>query len=83
MSTYQNISKTLDGPNHAFAKAHIIKSDAEALEIAQKLSQQFKQNAILRDAERLLPFDEIEAFSQSGLWAITVPKQYGGAEVSS
>ncbi|WP_206208728.1 acyl-CoA dehydrogenase family protein [Vogesella mureinivorans] len=54
-----------------------------ALEIAEKLSQQFKQDAILRDAERLLPFEEIEAFSQSGLWAITVPKQYGGAEVSS
>ncbi|MEC8055923.1 MAG: SfnB family sulfur acquisition oxidoreductase, partial [Pseudomonadota bacterium] len=28
-------------------------------------------------------FAEIEAFSQSGLWAITVPKRYGGAEVSS
>lgn len=83
MSTYQNISKTLDHPNHSFAKAHIIKSDAEALEIAEKLSQQFKQDAILRDAERLLPFEEIEVFSQSGLWAITVPKQYGGAEVSS
>lgn len=66
-----------------FKAAHIIQSDAEALEIATQLSQQFKQAAVERDANRNLPFTEIEAYSQSGLWAITVPKQYGGAEVSS
>ncbi|CAM4176351.1 SfnB family sulfur acquisition oxidoreductase [Acinetobacter dispersus] len=66
-----------------FKAAHVIQSDAEALEIATQLSQQFKQNAVERDANRNLPFTEIEAYSQSGLWAITVPKQYGGAEVSS
>lgn len=63
--------------------AHIIQSDQEALSIAENLAKQFKKNAITRDAERILPFAEIEAYSQSGLWAITVPKQYGGAEVSS
>ena len=65
------------------APAHIIQSDAEALEIAQNLAAQFKAGAVQRDAQRLLPFQEIEAYSQSGLWAITVPKAYGGAEVSS
>ena len=83
MTTYQDINKTLDVHNHPFAQAHIIQNDQEALEIAQQLSQQFKQNAVLRDAERILPFEEVEAFSQSGLWAITVPRQYGGADVSS
>lgn len=83
MTTYQDINKTLDVHNHPFAQAHIIQNDQEALEIAQQLSQQFKENAVLRDAERILPFDEVEAFSQSGLWAITIPRQYGGAEVSS
>ncbi len=83
MTTYQDINKTLDVHNHPFAQAHIIQNDQEALEIAQQLSQQFKENAVLRDAERILPFDEVEAFSQSGLWAITVPRQYGGAEVST
>lgn len=83
MTTYQDINKTLDVHNHPFTQAHIIQNDQEALEIAQQLSQQFKQNAVLRDAERILPFEEVEAFSQSGLWAITVPRQYGGAEVSS
>jgi hypothetical protein len=47
------------------------------------LAEQFKQQAIQRDAERILPFEEIEAYSQSGLWAITVPKEFGGADVSS
>lgn len=63
--------------------AHIIKSDNEALEIAYQLAQSFKQERIKRDRERLLPFAEIESLSQSGLWAITVPKRFGGADVSS
>jgi len=80
MTSFQSISPAQAAQ---LAPAHIIQSDAEALEIAHTLAEQFKHNAILRDAERILPFDEIEAYSQSGLWAITVPKQYGGAEVSS
>lgn len=80
MTSYQKLSQSKDQP---LAQAHIIQSDAEALEIAHALAEQFKSNAIQRDAQRILPFQEIEAYSQSGLWAITVPKQYGGAEVSS
>ncbi|MGY5394313.1 SfnB family sulfur acquisition oxidoreductase [Acinetobacter sp. NigerLNRRAM0016] len=80
MTSYQSISPAQAAQ---LAPAHIIQSDAEALEIAHDLAEQFKQNAIVRDAERILPFEQIEAYSQSGLWAITVPKQYGGAEVSS
>lgn len=80
MTSYQAIPKD---QSQQLAHAHRIQSDAEALEIAQALAEQFKTDAILRDAERILPFEEIEAYSQSGLWAITVPKQYGGADVSS
>lgn len=80
MTSYQNI---ISLQSEQLAHAHIIKSDEEALEIARNLAEQFKINAVQRDAERILPFEEIEAYSQSGLWAITVPKQYGGAEVSS
>lgn len=80
MTSYQKLSPSKVQP---LAQAHIIQSDAEALDIAQALAEQFKGNAIQRDAQRILPFQEIEAYSQSGLWAITVPKQYGGAEVSS
>ena len=80
MTSYQNLNQF---NVQSSTSAHIIQSDAEALDIAQKLAEQFKVNAIQRDAERILPFEEVEAFSQSGLWGITVPKQYGGAEVSS
>lgn len=62
--------------------AHRIKDDAEAIAVAKQLAVQFAQEAALRDAERRLPIDELNAFSQSGLWGITIPKQYGGAEVS-
>ena len=80
MTSYQTIVAT---EAKQLADAHIIQTDAEALEIAEALAAQFKNNAIARDAERILPFEEIEAYSQSGLWAITVPKEYGGADVSS
>ncbi|APX63172.1 SfnB family sulfur acquisition oxidoreductase [Acinetobacter schindleri] len=80
MTSFQNI---VPFQSEQLAHAHIIRSDEEALEIARNLAEQFKINAVQRDAERILPFEEIEAYSQSGLWAITVPKEYGGAEVSS
>lgn len=83
MTSFQNIVPFKSGTASETAHAHIIRSDAEALEIAQRLAEEFKQTAVARDAQRILPFEEIEAYSQSGLWAITVPKAYGGADVSS
>ena len=80
MTSYQSI---IPFNAKAISPAHIIQSDEEALKVAEQLAAQFKEHSIQRDADRILPFDEIEAYSQSGLWAITVPKQYGGAEVSS
>jgi len=62
--------------------AHVIKSDAEAIETARTLSARFAKDAALRDREGILPLTEIDDYSQSGLWGITVPKAYGGAEVS-
>jgi SfnB family sulfur acquisition oxidoreductase len=66
----------------AVKAARIIASDEEALAVARDLSQRLAEEAGLRDRERRLPRDEVEWFSQSGLWAITVPKAYGGAGVS-
>jgi SfnB family sulfur acquisition oxidoreductase len=62
--------------------AHVIKSDAEAIAIARRLADEFTAGAALRDREGLLPLAEIDAYSQSGLWGINVPKAYGGAGVS-
>jgi len=63
--------------------AYRIKDDAEAILSARNLAAQFREGAVERDRERRLPVAEIDQFSQSGLWAITVPKQYGGAGVSN
>ena len=62
--------------------ASVIADDAQAIAAAHALAQRLAQGAAERDRERRLPRDEIEWFSQSGLWAITVPKAYGGAGVS-
>jgi SfnB family sulfur acquisition oxidoreductase len=75
-------------PQHTLPKpvlnqpAHRIQSDAEAIEIAHRLAAEFAREAAQRDRERRLPLQELDAFSQSGLWAITIPKQYGGAGMS-
>ncbi|REF38061.1 SfnB family sulfur acquisition oxidoreductase [Thermasporomyces composti] len=63
--------------------AHVIKDDAEALEVARQLSAEFAADASRRDAERLLPHAEVDRLSASGLLAITVPAEYGGADVST
>lgn len=79
-------SPSFDQPGQARpaprSPAHIIRSDAEAIEVAQRLAEDFAREAALRDRERRLPWEELERFSASGLWAIRVPKAYGGAEVS-
>ncbi|MBV8099579.1 MAG: SfnB family sulfur acquisition oxidoreductase [Verrucomicrobia bacterium] len=65
------------------AEAQRIKSDEQALEAARLFAEQIRRESAARDRERRLPFDEIESFSQTGLWGITVPKEYGGAGVST
>lgn len=63
--------------------AHVIKSDAEAIEIAKDIAAEISKEAAVRDRERRLPRKELDLFSSSGLWGITVPKEYGGAFVSN
>jgi len=62
--------------------AHVIRDDAEAIAVAHRLAAEFRKDSALRDREGFLPLAELDAYSQSGLWGITVPKAYGGAEVS-
>jgi SfnB family sulfur acquisition oxidoreductase len=61
----------------------IIRDDAQALDTARALAETFKQQSALRDRERRLPHIELEQFSRSGLWGISVPKTFGGAGISS
>src|SRR5471032_1739352 len=64
------------------APAHIIRDDVEAIARAHEVAARLVEHASDRDRERRLPHEEIDWFSQAGLWAITVPKEYGGAGVS-
>jgi SfnB family sulfur acquisition oxidoreductase len=63
--------------------AHRIGSDGEAIEEARGLAGEFLAGAIERDRDRRLPIAEIDRFSQSGLWGITIPRKFGGAGVSN
>jgi SfnB family sulfur acquisition oxidoreductase len=63
-------------------RPHLIKTDAEALDIASDLANHFRAEASERDQERRLPWNEIEQYTASGLGGITVPHEYGGADVS-
>jgi len=62
--------------------ATVIRTDGEALAVADELARQLRRDSALRDRERRLPHAELELFSRSGLWAISVPKAFGGAGVS-
>jgi len=59
-----------------------IRDDAHALDVARELAADFAPGASERDRQRRLPAEEVERFSRSGLWAITVPRAFGGAQVS-
>src|SRR3984893_17207701 len=62
--------------------AHRIAADQEALAIARVLAQNFAAGAAQRDRERILPQPELNEFSGRGLWAISIPKAFGGAGTS-
>ncbi len=79
---YVNSSEPLAPLPLPATPAQVIRSDQQAIEVAQQLAAQFAIGAARRDREGVLPVAELEAFSQSGLWGINVPKAYGGAEVS-
>ncbi|MGH8810734.1 MAG: acyl-CoA dehydrogenase family protein, partial [Advenella sp.] len=59
-----------------------IRNDQQAIQAALILAQDYAASAAQRDRERILPWQEIEAFTASGLGGITVPAHFGGADVS-
>ncbi|MEZ2219224.1 SfnB family sulfur acquisition oxidoreductase [Rhizobium sp. RCC_161_2] len=68
---------------HIRPLAHRIQSEEEALQIARSLAARFAQQASDRDINRVLPYDEVEALSQSGLLGITTPSEYDGLDISN
>lgn len=63
--------------------AHVIADEAEALAVAAALTDEFRAGAAARDAERRLPRAELDRLSASGLLAVTVPAEHGGADVGA
>lgn len=64
-------------------KPATIINDLDALAVARRLAEQFAVDAAARDRDRRLPWEELDAFVASGLWAMTVPREYGGPAVST
>lgn len=54
--------------------AHVIRDDAEAIAVARRLAAQFREESRCATGEGQAPLDEVDVYSQSGLWAINVPK---------
>lgn len=54
----------------------------QILALTQRLAEAFSLESALRDRERRLPDTELHTLFSSGLGGITVPAQFGGADVS-
>ncbi|MFB2552031.1 SfnB family sulfur acquisition oxidoreductase [Ensifer soli] len=60
-----------------------ITTEEEALAAARTVADAIAARASERDVERLLPHAEMDLLSQSGLLGISVPADYGGADISN
>ncbi len=78
----ENAAKAVPAIPRPRTAAHIIKDDVEAIAVAKALASEFVKESAKRDRERIWPVAELDAFSQSGLWSINVPKEFGGPELS-
>ena len=62
--------------------AHVLRNDNEALQAAHALAAVAREHAAKRDQQRKLPWSQLEAFTQSGLGSISIPREFGGPQVS-
>lgn len=58
-----------------------ITSAAQAFSVARRLAADFAAGAAARDRDRVLPYEEIDRLAAAGLLAVTVPAEYGGADL--
>src|SRR5699024_6714536 len=63
-------------------RVQLIENDQQALNAAYQIADFALVERNQRDQQQILPVDVIELFSQKGLGAISIAKQYGGAQVS-
>ena len=63
----------------AAPEARRIRSDEEAIEVARVYADSIRSGAIERDRERRVPVEELERLGRTGLLALGVPAERGGA----
>jgi alkylation response protein AidB-like acyl-CoA dehydrogenase len=77
----EDVSADFCAPPLSRGPVRRIRDDVEAVAVAEAIGVKLVEGAAERDRERILPYEEIDQLSQTGLLAITVPRQFGGAEV--
>lgn len=79
-----SVSKRRAGHRTARAvqAAQVLRGDADVLDTARCIARLLADGASIRDRERILPEQELDVVSGAGLWAMNVPRAYGGASVS-
>jgi SfnB family sulfur acquisition oxidoreductase len=65
------------------AVAPYIKTEDEAIGAARLLAGEISIGSSARDQQRILPYHEMEQVAKSGILGITVPADYGGADISN
>jgi SfnB family sulfur acquisition oxidoreductase len=73
---------TLKAQSDPLPGVHVVRSDAEAIEVATAYADRIRPGASTRDADKIRPVAEILDLRQSGLLGIMVPRSHGGAHVS-
>ncbi|MFG2222774.1 SfnB family sulfur acquisition oxidoreductase [Streptomyces sp. NPDC048644] len=58
-------------------------SAAEAITRARQLAERLAVDDARRDAERTLPYDEVRALTEAGLFTLTVPRAHGGPGIGA
>ncbi|OWP51137.1 SfnB family sulfur acquisition oxidoreductase [Pseudomonas nitroreducens] len=80
--TNESAPKDLRDQAPRLLPARRIDNDAQAIEAAHEVARLAKPGAAARDRERALPWRELEHFTALGLGGISIPREYGGAQVS-
>jgi SfnB family sulfur acquisition oxidoreductase len=62
--------------------AHVIRDGAEAIAVAERVAAVLLEQDAERDRTREVPAAIVDLYSNSGLWGISVPREFGGAQVS-
>ena len=68
--------------NSAVSPAKIITTEREAIEAAKQVAKFAAEEAQHRDQQRVLPHAALDLFTHSGLGSITIPKEFGGPQLS-